>query len=205
MTQHFDHIRDARTPLVEVLTREVRLNREGNTMREPRYVLPYDPALEAEAAELLHNLADPGRDLAAQGVTAMTVDLYDIVLGYLDGEDLWDPIIDVEDQTERDELCMMMQDTVSVNDVLAPAVNEKIASNPDADLAFVTGIGATYPYVRTHTLLTALESTKPVVLMFPGNLGIRSDGQKSLNILGVAEANTGGFYRATNLLDLIPS
>lgn len=203
MTQQFKSIADARPFLTKAIAHEVRMGKESRTMRDQRYVLPYDPSQEPQARELLRNLTQPGTgDLAALGVSSVVVDLYQMVLDHLDEQDLWEPIVEAEPTVDRDALCLMLQDTVSTNEVLAPAVNAAIEAHPDADVAFVTGIGATYPYVRTHTLITALATPKPVVLVFPGNLGYRPDGQRALNILGTTDTNTGGFYRATNLFDL---
>ena len=67
---------------------------------------------------------------------------------------------------------------------------------------FITGVGETYPYVRTHTLLQEMNATKPVVLVFPGRFERRSDGSTSLNILNLDQGTTGGYYRATRVFDL---
>ena len=41
-----------------------------------------------------------------------------------------------------------------------------------------------------------------MVLVFPGRYEQHSDGSTALNILGLTQASTGGYYRATRVFDL---
>ena len=140
-------------------------------------------------------------DLPNRGVRAVQVNLYDIVLDYLDSEGMWEPLCEAERSATRDELIMMLQDTISVTDVIKPAA-EAIIDDSGCDIAFITGVGETFPFVRTHTLLGELEMDKPVVLVFPGEYCQNADGSTSLDILNIPSDANGGYYRATNVLDL---
>ena len=200
MTTEFDHINDARSFIVEKLSDDSLLGRGGYMMRNALYVLDYKPNQESFAKDLVKAVCET--DLPAHSVRPLIVNLYDIVLDYLDGQDLWDALVEAEAEASRDEIIMMLQDTVSVRDVIAPAVNDAVARHPEADIVFITGVGETYPYVRTHALLQEMDARKPVVLVFPGRYERRSDGSTSLNILGVDQGSTGGFYRATRVFDL---
>lgn len=135
------------------------------------------------------------------GVRAAQANLYDIVLDYLDSEGMWEPLCEVERTATRDELIMMLQDTISVMDVIKPAV-EAIINEVEWDIVFVTGVGETFPFVRTHTLLGEIEADKPVVLVFPGEYRQNADGSTSLDILNIPSDANGGYYRATNVFDL---
>ena len=134
-------------------------------------------------------------------LTATVVNLYDIVLKFLDEQGMWEPLCDAEESVSRNEIIMMLQDTVSVADVICPAVEEQIAES-GCDIAFITGVGETFPYVRTHSLLSDLELEVPVVLVFPGQYRQSPDGSTSLDILGIPSSANGGYYRATNVFDL---
>ena len=198
--REFDHINDARSFIVEKLSENSLLGRGGYTMRSTTYILDYKPEQEPYAKDLVKAICES--DLPARSVTPLIVNLYDIVLAHLDEQDMWEPLVEAEPHANREELIMMLQDTVSVRDVIAPAVNAAIEGSPEADIVFITGVGETYPYVRTHTLLEEMRAAKPVVLVFPGRFERRSDGSTSLNILGLGQGTTGGYYRATRVFDL---
>lgn len=203
MGSEFKHINDARGFIVDKLSDDALLGRNGYMMRQALYIIDYDPAQQQYAADLVRAICEKDTgDLPRRGVTPVVVNLYDLVLGYLDEQDLWGPLVEAEPDTPRLDLIQMLQDTVGVKDVVAPRVNEVIASHPEADIAFVTGVGETFPYVRTHTLLEEISSPIPVVLVFPGRYEQHSDGSTALNILGLTQASTGGYYRATRVFDL---
>lgn len=201
MTKKFEHIGspEARAFIVERLSDDALLGRKGYTMRQSTYVLPYPPAQRSYARDLV--VAICSDDLPNRGVRAAQVNLYDIVLGYLDSEGMWEPLCEAEQTATRDELIMMLQDTISVSDVIKPAVEEAI-NDSECDIAFITGVGETFPFVRTHTLLGEIETDKPVVLVFPGEYRQNADGSTSLDILNIPSEANGGYYRATNVFDL---
>ena len=201
MTRHFDHIglSEARSFIAERLSDPTLLGRNGLTMRDSTYVLPYDPMQQKSARELIEVLIDD--DLPSRGVSAINVNLYDIVLDYLDEQGMWEPLCEVEASVSRNEIIMMLQDTVSVSEVIRPAVEQRIGDS-GCELAFITGVGETFPYVRTHSLLSELEVGIPVVLVFPGEYRQSPDGSTSLDVLGIPSSANGGYYRATNVFDL---
>lgn len=201
MTKKFEHIGspDARAFIVERLSDDTLLGRKGYTMRQSTYVLPYPPAQRSYARDLIAAICSD--DLPNRGVRAVRVNLYDIVLDYLDSEGIWEPLCEAEQTATRDELIMMLQDTISVSDVIKPAVEAAIDDSA-CDIAFITGVGETFPFVRTHTLLGEIETDKPVVLVFPGEYRQNADGSTSLDILNIPSEANGGYYRATNVFDL---
>lgn len=201
MTKDFEHIGlpEVRSFVAERLSDPTLLGRNGLAMRESTYVLPYDPSQRRSACELIAALASD--DLPSRGVNATVVNLYDIVLSFLDEQGMWEPLCDAESSVSRNEIIMMLQDTVSVADVIRPAVEEKIEAS-GCDIAFITGVGETFPYIRTHSLLSDIEVKPPVVLVFPGQYKQSPDGSTSLDVLGIPSSANGGYYRATNVFDL---
>lgn len=201
MTRKFEHIGlpEARKFIAERLSDDTLLGRSGLTMRESTYVLPYEPAQRQSARELIAALVSD--ELPSRGVSATVVNLYDIVLKFLDEQSMWEPLCDAEESVSRNEIIMMLQDTVSVADVICPTVEEQITES-GCDIAFITGVGETFPYVRTHSLLSDIEIEVPVVLVFPGQYRQSPDGSTSLDTLGIPSSANGGYYRATNVFDL---
>ena len=86
----------------------------------------------------------------------------------------------------------------------APLNAERIAKVFEAeavpeshDMVLVTGVGSSYPMLRTHNLLNNLHHVlgeTPLVLFFPGIY----DGQ-SLKLFGILSDNP--YYRAFRLVD----
>ena len=201
MTRKFVHIGapEARSFIVERLSDDALLGRKGFTMRQSTYVLPYPPSQRSYARDLVTAVC--ADDLPNRGVHATQVTLYDIVLDYLDSQGMWDPLCEAEQAATRDELIMMLQDTISVTSVIKPAV-ERLVGEVECDIAFITGVGETFPYVRTHTLLGEIDTDTPIVLVFPGEYRQNADGSTSLDILNIPSDANGGYYRATSVFDL---
>jgi hypothetical protein len=197
---NFKHINDARQFIVDKLSDPALLGREGLSLHQSIYVLPYNPRQEESARDLVRAIT--ANDLPARNVQAVVINLYDIVLNYLDSEEIWGPLEKAEPDADRSDLILMLQDSVSVRDVIAPEVNRLMEERSDADLFFITGVGETFPYIRTHAVLENLNARKPVVLAFPGSFSQAPDGSTSLSILDIDQGITGGFYRATNIFDL---
>lgn len=201
MTKLFPRISsaDARQFIIDRLSDDSFLGRGGYTLRQNLYVLPYSPTQESDAKDLIKAMCE--HDLPLQNVRAENINLYDIVLEFLDEQDIWDPLCEAEQDADREDIIMMLQDTVSVSDVIKPVIEERLQSS-ECDLAFITGIGETFPYIRTHALLNKIETDKPIVLVFPGEYRQYADGSTSLDILNIPSQANGGYYRATSIFDL---
>ncbi|MEG2369171.1 MAG: DUF1788 domain-containing protein [Raoultibacter sp.] len=190
---------DARQFIIDHLTDDTFLGRGGYTLRQNLYVLPYSPTQENDAKDLIKAMCE--HDLPLKSVSAENINLYDIVLKFLDEKDIWNALCEAERDADREDIIMMLQDTVSVSDVIQPAVEERLRSS-ECDLAFITGIGETFPYIRTHALLNKIETDKPIVFVFPGEYRQYADGSTSLDILNIPSQTNGGYYRATSIFEL---
>ena len=196
----FNHINDARQFIVDKLSDDALLGRNGYMMREGTYIIDYDPSQQAYAADLIHVICE--HDLPERGVTAMEVNLYDLVLRRLDNDGVWERIVQAEAVVDRSDLIQMLEGAADAKGYLASKVMEAIEAHGDADIAFVTGIGETFPYVRTGNLLSGLSPKIPIVLVFPGSYEHFADGTTSVNILGLKQNLGSGYYRATRVFDL---
>lgn len=201
MIQKFTHISEMRAFLTERLSDDAFLGRKGYTIRgaSRHYIMPYPPEQEVEAQELIRAIS---LDLPAHGANPLIVDLYDIILAHLDGEGMWEGACALEEEYERNDVIMTLQDTLTVRGVIAPAIKDQIERSPEADLCIITGVGATYPFIRTHTLFEELTTSIPIVLAFPGRYAQRADGSTSLDILGLDQSTSGGRYPVTDVFEL---
>lgn len=78
MRKSFDHISQARQFIVNRLSDDALLGRGGRLLREGKYLLPYDPAQQDEAGELMDAIVRV--DFPAHNVCAHVIDLYQVVL-----------------------------------------------------------------------------------------------------------------------------
>ena len=200
MRKEYNHINEARSFIVEKLSSDTLLGRNGFKMYESKYIIDYKPQ-QAWAAELLAQ-AIAGGELAVSGVRVAEVNLYDLVLEHLDAEGLWEVLEERERDLDPAAMIETLQASASVEQVIIPMIQEELEKAEVHDLVFITGVGETFPYIRTHWVLDALTISKPVVLWFPGTYKKNSDGSSSLDILDIRQGTGGGYYRATNLFDL---
>lgn len=169
--------------------------------RPAAIVVPYDPAEEAEAQEVEAALAD---ELAAQGVAVAVADLFSIVLEVLDEDDLFGDMVDIERDLGRERLVMELKDAADVEYDIVPRI-KRLIERKRARMLFITGVGACYPFLRTHQLIdeNVLSVDVPVVLFFPGSYKAKTDGSVPLDILDIPQGQGAGlFYRARNVYDL---
>jgi hypothetical protein len=200
MRKEFNHINEARSFITEKLSSDTLLGRNGFKMYESKYVIDYRPE-QAWDAELLAQ-AIAADDLALCGIRVVEVNLYDLVLEHLDEEGLWEVFKEREGQLDAAAIIETLQASASVDQVIIPRIKELLEQAGQHDLVFITGVGETFPYIRTHGVLDALGTDKPVVLWFPGTYKKNADGSSSLDILDIRQGTGGGYYRATDLFDL---
>ena len=100
-----------------------------------------------------------------------------------------------------DDLLDMLQSLLDPESNLIPKIREIIADK-QFDVAFITGVGEIYPYIRSHTVLNNLQSTieeQPTVMFFPGSYSHSDTKGASLDLFNIMPGDR--YYRAFNLLD----
>ena len=134
----------------------------------------------------------------APPINAATVNLLQLVTDLLDERKLLDKTLEMQ-KTKGDDSTLAALRSVLKEDKLA----QKIATQFDIaslDLLILTGVGAVYPMMRTHTLLSALHpimGNTPLLMFFPG----RYDGH-SLRLFNTLTEDH--YYRAFRLVPETP-
>jgi hypothetical protein len=147
--------------------------------------------------------------LQGRGVRVLEVNLYDLSIellkareGSSDDSSLWDEILTVEPEVEKDALLELMQNVLGVEEYLIPAIGERLAG-ADYDVLFLSGIGEVFPYIRSHNVLNNLQSTakgKPTVMFFPGEYRHSLQQGASLELFGLLHDDK--YYRAFNIFEI---
>jgi hypothetical protein len=162
--------------------------------------------LQRQLISSLANLSVPC--LGGRGVRVLDINLYDLSIELLqaregsgDGSRLWDELLAVETDVEKDNLLELLQNVLGIEDYLTPAIGERL-QQADFDVLFLSGIGEVFPYIRSHNVLNNLQSTaknKPTVLFFPGEYRHSLEQGASLELFGLLHDDK--YYRAFNIFE----
>ena len=207
LVNRFDH-------LVRVIGSERFLLMRGLNNDLPFYICEYRAGeatemqrLQRQLINTLQNLSVPA--LSGRGVKVLDVNLYDLCIellkareGSAAGSRLWDEILAVEADTEKDGLLELLQNVLSIKEYLIPAIAERLQQT-EFDVLFLSGIGEIFPYIRSHNVLNNLQSTakdKPTILFFPGEYRHSLEQGASLELFGLLHDDK--YYRAFNIFDI---
>lgn len=162
--------------------------------------------MQRQLISSLANLSVPC--LGGRGVRVLDINLYDLSIellqareGSSDGSQLWDELLAVEANVEKDSLLELLQNVLGIEDYLIPAIGKRL-QQADFDVLFLSGIGEVFPYIRSHNVLNNLQSTakdKPTVLFFPGEYRHSLEQGASLELFGLLHDDK--YYRAFNIFE----
>lgn len=158
------------------------------------WIFDYPPDRELDMRSFFARTVLPALARQVPALRADTIDLLKLVTGLLEERNLLDKAMDMQ-LREGDDTALAALRSVLKEDKIA----QKIAFQHDIanlDLLILTGVGAVYPMLRTHTLLSALHpimGNTPLLMFFPG----RYDGH-SLRLFNTQAEDH--YYRAFRLV-----
>ena len=158
------------------------------------WIFDYPPDREMDVRDFLSGTVVPSLAKQTPAIRCAVVDLMALVTDLLEERKLLDKAIAMQ-QTKGNDGALAALRSVLKEDKLA----QKIATQhdiPALDLLVLTGVGAVYPLLRTHTLLSALHpimGNTPLLMFFPG----RYDGHSLRLFNTLAEDH---YYRAFRLV-----
>ena len=158
------------------------------------WIFDYPPEREMDVRGFYSGTVLPVLVKQVPPIRAATVDLLQLVTELLEERKLLDKAMELQ-QGKGDDSALAALRSVLKEDKLA----QKIAGQFDIanlDLMVLTGVGAVYPMLRTHTLLSALHpimGKTPLLMFFPG----RYDGHSLRLFNTLAEDH---YYRAFRLV-----
>lgn len=133
------------------------------------WVFDYPPEREMEMRDFLHSTIEPALVKALPPIRHATINLFDLIIGLLEERNLLDKAI--ARQVEKGNAAVLESlRRVLKEDKLAQRLVQNLDLD-ETDMIILTGVGAAYPMLRTHTLLSALHScvgTIPLLMLFPG-------------------------------------
>jgi hypothetical protein len=158
------------------------------------WIFDYPPEREMEVRDFMASTVLPSLAKQATPIRAAAVNLLNLVTDLLEERNLLDKAIEMQ-SGKGDDSALAALRSVLKEDKIA----QKIAAQYEVtklDLLIITGVGAVYPMLRTHTLLSALHpimGDTPLLMLFPG----RYDGHSLRLFNTLAEDH---YYRAFRLV-----
>lgn len=184
--------------LFDVLSSDRFLQRRGLGNEVPFFVSAYHPSLQPKVDSLVPALENRLRNT---GISALRMDLYDLVKETLDSRGVWERLVAREPELEKSKFLGTMQNVTSPSDHLVPRVAAALRSTP-VQVLLITGVGMVYPYIRSHNFLENLQSVTgitPTVLFFPGDYSFSAGKGSYLKLFGTLPDDR--YYRAFNIAD----
>lgn len=133
------------------------------------WIFDYPPEEELAMRAFLHDVVMPALVKHQPAIRAADVNLFELVIGLLEERKLLDKAIEMQ-RTQGDAKALESLRRVLKEDKLA----ERLVAQyhiADLDLLLMWNVGAVYPMLRTHTLLSALHAhmkDTPLVMFYPG-------------------------------------
>ncbi len=184
--------------LFKVVTSERFLTKQGLGNEVPFFICPY-PA--EEGLSMVEDRLDLMTRIKHAGIAVLDISLFDLSLSILEERGILEQVLEIEPETEKDELRELLQSVLDPQANLIPKIGEAIEQTPH-DMIFLSGVGEVYPYIRSHNVLNNLQSTakdKPTVMFFPGSYTHALATGASLDLFGCLHDDK--YYRAFNILN----
>lgn len=184
--QHFDN-------LFKILSSIRFLNKEGLGGELPFFIHSFPVNKEALVDINIQSLI---KRLQNEGIDILEIHLYQLCVDILKKENLFEQIINQEKNLPKQRLLRVLSGPLNIDSVVIPEIHKRLADNT-AKIIFLTGIGAAFPIIRSHTILNNLQTLVgdlPLVMFFPGTYN-----NQSLTLFD--QLKDDNYYRAHNLND----
>jgi len=189
IAERFDH-------LFNLISSQRFLQKEGLGNEVPFFICPFAPQEAVEMEKLVGQLA---RKLEKNGVSVLEVNLYDLSIELLRQRQIWERILEIEEDVSKQRLLELLQGVLDPESHLVPAIARKMETK-SFEVLFATGVGEVFPYIRSHNILNNLQSTaggQPMVMFFPGTYTQSLESGASLDLFGRLHHDK--YYRAFNI------
>jgi hypothetical protein len=160
--------------LQEILTRPEFLEMRGVAKEVPIFIQTYSPTDDDQLRLVVRGVE---QHLRKQGLRVKHVDLFELVLQLLEAKGYLDVLLQEEPSWSKSDLFDTLQNVAEPTTGLVPKLMEALGD--DTQISLITGSGRVYPFLRTHTILEALQPAMvrhPVVIFFPGEYSQDADG-----------------------------
>jgi Domain of unknown function (DUF1788) len=193
MTTSSAHIERLFDDLFKKFSSQRFLRGEGTAGEIQFYAQTFDPKDQTLVDKQIPHLK---KRLSAAGIETLEINLFQLCIELLKEEDILQASLDAESDHTKNEFLEALHSQLRGESSFIESIENKIQQG-SFNIVFLTGIGAVYPIIRTHTILNKLQTSIkniPLVIFFPG-----SYDNIAFTLFGILPDK--GYYRAFNLND----
>jgi len=190
-----DDFRARLNKISDRLSSDALLNNKGLGNEIGFWVFDFPPDREMEMRSFFDDVLLPSLAKRQPPIRPAVVNLFNLIIELLEDRNLYARVLDIQSK-KGDEAALAALRPVLQEDKLAERIAGKIDFD-QVDMLLLTGVGAAYPMLRSHTLLSALQAAMedvPVVMFYPG----RYDGFSLRLFNALADDH---YYRAFRLVE----
>lgn len=179
--------------LFKIFSNEKFLNKEGLGGELAFFIHSFPARLQTEVDLNISSLI---KRLQTNGIEILEVNLYLLCIDIIKQNDLFEKIKDQEKVIPKRRLLKILNGPLNIETALMPEIVKRV-NEAIPKIIFLTGIGAAFPIIRSHTILNNLPSLvgeMPLVLFFPGTYNNQS-------LILFDRLKDDNYYRAHNLND----
>lgn len=159
------------------------------------YIFDYDPHDENTIRKKTKKLKDRNPDI-------VEFDLYEMMLDIIEEQGYMQDVMDAEKDYDKQHLLSeIFQPILSVEEDNNEFLEKfKVVEDDGTKIILVTGVGKSYPVIRSHTILNNLQNIfkrNPVVMMYPG----RYETKKTMTLRLFDRLDDDNYYRAFPLVE----
>jgi len=159
------------------------------------YIFDYDPIDEIRVREEVIKTKNTNAEI-------VLFDLYEMMIEIINENGYLDTIKTLEQEYEKDLLLNEVFQPMLALEQSGNAILDKFAKSVDDDgnhIVLITGVGKSFPIIRSHTILNNLQSIfkkNPVVMIYPGKFSARKGHLKLFDRL-----DDDNYYRAFPIIE----
>ena len=179
--------------LFKILSSTRFLNKEGLGGELPFFIHSFPVSQQSLVDSNIQSLI---KRLQNENVEILEIHLYQLCIDMLEKEKLFEQIVSKEANWPKQRLLRILSGPLNIDTVVVPEIHNRLA-NSNAKIIFITGIGAAFPIIRSHTILNNLQTLVgdlPLVMFFPGTFNNQS-------LILFDRLKDDNYYRAHNLND----
>ena len=159
------------------------------------YIFDYNPQDEQTVRSEVIKLKNRNADI-------VEFDLYEMMLDIIDEQGYTEDVIAAEKDYDKQHLLSeIFQPILSVEEDDNEFLEKfKTVNDDGTKIILVTGVGKSYPIIRSHTILNNLQNIfkrNPVVMMYPG----RYETKKAMTLRLFDRLDDDNYYRAFPLVE----
>ena len=171
------------------------LTRYGTANDMKFYIFDYNPQDEIAIRNEVKKIKNMNSNI-------VEFDLYEMMLSIIDEQGYTEDVIQAEKDYDKQHLLSeIFQPILSVEEDDNEFLEKfKCVQDDGTKIILITGVGKSYPVIRSHTILNNLQNIfkrNPVVMMYPG----RYETKKTMTLRLFDRLDDDNYYRAFPLVE----